>query len=475
MREIKLWVIVGIWFLALGVTAVTRAADASDDPFERPRPSQPAKQAAAPATPAVLAPPATEAEIRQKLAITAAPNYIEKPLQDVIHDLEKGLGIPVFLDKRALDNNGIGSDTPITQGRLPHSWKTALELIQRDLDLRAVVKDGTLLITTLEAAETMTEARVYDVTDLVCQGDGGPADAPDFDQLIDLVTRVIAPTTWDQVGGPGAVGSFQAAGIRALVVSQTQEVHGQIDDLLRQLRSIRRGPPPGGPAAPRPKDPPPPAGKPAAPPPPAAKISPAEKALRAALDKPITIEWAEVPLRDAVKRLEQLAGIEIVLRTKTLTESGVDVQTPLSLRANQLKLRQVLDLLARDHGVVWAVEQGTLLLTSSQQAATTVITRIYDLSSLPSFRNEAGGGVPDYARFAATLRAMLHPETWDQSGGAGSVVVYEAQGLQALTVRQTWQIHEELDDLIRQLHKARTKPLAKDDIDKLPPAPPREK
>jgi general secretion pathway protein D len=60
---------------------------------------------------------------------------------------------------------------------------------------------------------------------------------PDFESLIELITATIAPTTWSDVGGAGAVKQF--AGNLSLVVSQTQEVHEQISDLLEQLRRLQ--------------------------------------------------------------------------------------------------------------------------------------------------------------------------------------------------------------------------------------------
>jgi general secretion pathway protein D len=65
-------------------------------------------------------------------------------------------------------------------------------------------------------------------------GGGGLAN---FDALIDLITTVVAPTTWEEVGGPGSIAPFEAN--LSLVVSQTQEVHEQIADLLEQLRRIQ--------------------------------------------------------------------------------------------------------------------------------------------------------------------------------------------------------------------------------------------
>lgn len=67
-------------------------------------------------------------------------------------------------------------------------------------------------------------------------GLGGGSQA-DFDALIDLITTTIAPTTWDTVGGPGSLSEFETN--LTLVVSQTQEVHEQIADLLQQLRRLQ--------------------------------------------------------------------------------------------------------------------------------------------------------------------------------------------------------------------------------------------
>jgi general secretion pathway protein D len=67
-------------------------------------------------------------------------------------------------------------------------------------------------------------------------GLGGGSQA-DFDSLIDLITSTIAPTTWDSAGGLGSVAPFETN--LTLVVSQTQEVHEQIADLLQQLRRLQ--------------------------------------------------------------------------------------------------------------------------------------------------------------------------------------------------------------------------------------------
>ncbi len=63
-------------------------------------------------------------------------------------------------------------------------------------------------------------------------GRGGP---PDNGQaLVDLIKRTIAPTTWDDVGGPGSIYYYRP--LRVLVIRQTGEVHEKIGGAMGNLR-----------------------------------------------------------------------------------------------------------------------------------------------------------------------------------------------------------------------------------------------
>ena len=67
-------------------------------------------------------------------------------------------------------------------------------------------------------------------------GLGGGAE-PDFDSLIQLITTTVKPDSWQEHGGPGSVAPFETN--LSLVITQTQEVHEQIADLLDQLRRLQ--------------------------------------------------------------------------------------------------------------------------------------------------------------------------------------------------------------------------------------------
>jgi general secretion pathway protein D len=65
---------------------------------------------------------------------------------------------------------------------------------------------------------------------------GGGTQA-DFQSLIDLIQNTVSPQSWNTVGGQGAIQPF--ATNLSIVVSQTQEVHEEITDLLEQLRRLQ--------------------------------------------------------------------------------------------------------------------------------------------------------------------------------------------------------------------------------------------
>ncbi|MCA9262501.1 MAG: hypothetical protein KDA60_01585 [Planctomycetales bacterium] len=70
-------------------------------------------------------------------------------------------------------------------------------------------------------------------------GPGGPGGGTqaDFTTLTDLIEATVEPDTWEAQGGTGSMEGFPTN--LSLVVSQTQEVHEKIADLLDQLRRLQ--------------------------------------------------------------------------------------------------------------------------------------------------------------------------------------------------------------------------------------------
>ena len=101
------------------------------------------------------------------------------------------------------------------------------------LQLTFDIRDDVLQITTKEEGSTWLMTRTYPVGDLI--------EGNDYDSLIEAITNTVAPKTWDEVGGAGSIVNVTSS--KSLVISQTRDVHDEVLQLLRSLRTAknRRG------------------------------------------------------------------------------------------------------------------------------------------------------------------------------------------------------------------------------------------
>ncbi len=89
--------------------------------------------------------------IEEELARPTTFDFRETPLQDIVDFLRAKHKINIVLDKKALDNVGIGADTPINCHLANVPLEPALNLMLRQLDLTWTIHQRVLLITTHRA------------------------------------------------------------------------------------------------------------------------------------------------------------------------------------------------------------------------------------------------------------------------------------------------------------------------------------
>jgi len=254
---------------------------------------QAGREAAVPRCPVVdiWKTPAVE-KIEKALKEPTEFSFVETRLNDVIDYLKKKHQIEIQIDRKALGDVGLDPSTlPITKKLKDLSLRSALRLLLHDVDLAYTIQDEVLLITTREEAETRLTTKVYAVADLLgwfplhtayfpLQGcpdapvvgrenatPQRPQDAepqaktkPDarsepapqamsvrpgsvaakVARLGDVICEIVEPNSWDAVGGPGAIASGSVGGVEVLIVSQTQDVHEKILQLIEHLREFVR-------------------------------------------------------------------------------------------------------------------------------------------------------------------------------------------------------------------------------------------
>ncbi|MHB8974908.1 MAG: hypothetical protein ACYC3X_31380 [Pirellulaceae bacterium] len=180
-----------------------------------------------------------EEKIKAALGARADVDFRDTPLRQAAADIADRHQINVMLDdRRTLEEVSVDPETPVTLHLSGVSLESSLTLMLRPLQLTWVVYEGTLLITTPEEAEQILITKVYDVGDLVKYQDKDGKEWADYDTLIMLITSMIQPASWDEVGGPGAIEAAPLGGAEMLTIVQSYHIHRRIDELLKAFREI---------------------------------------------------------------------------------------------------------------------------------------------------------------------------------------------------------------------------------------------
>jgi type II secretory pathway component GspD/PulD (secretin) len=180
-----------------------------------------------------------EARIEQAMTGPVEFEFIETPINDVAAFIADSFGIPVYLDRKALEDAGITPDDPVTFQSREVKLESALNLMLGQLELDYAIENEVLLISTQEELNSTLDTRVYPVADLTSIGesiDGGEVDGTK--SLMRLIRHSIAVNSWDEVGGPGSL--MASPSKNALVCVQTWGNHRKIERLLNDLRQALR-------------------------------------------------------------------------------------------------------------------------------------------------------------------------------------------------------------------------------------------
>lgn len=357
----------------------------------------------------------TEA-IRRALDARITLKCKEAPLDEVLAAVADRLGIGIVLDQRSLDDAGISSDVLVTIDVSDISLRSQLGFLLHMHDLTWGIRHEVLLVTTPEGYEEFLDTEVYDVADIV--------PSKDFDPLIAMIETCIAPCSWDSVGGAGSIGVLEAAGIDAIVVPQTYEVHEQIERLLADLRG------------PRPKQ-------------------EKEKAILLALEKPVQLQFDETPLHDVIARLKKELGIEVNFDRMALNDAGIGDDMPMTASFPRVRARNALDFMLRQRDLAWIIQYEMLLITTLEAQENLGDVRVYNVADLVACRDERGALFTDFDSLIDVIENCIRPQSWDSVGGPGSIAPFEGGGTKVLVVAQAQPVHEEIQDLFAKLRGLR--------------------
>jgi hypothetical protein len=180
-----------------------------------------------------------ERTILRTLDSEISVRFKDTPLEDVIEYLQTVKGLPIIVDRAALEEAGVTYDTPITLQAKGWTVRTLLRKVLNDIGLTYIIRDEVVKVVSPQAARESMVTRVYPIGDLVT-----PLDArflgtglarlrmlQNVAQLIDLIQTTVDPQSWKANGGTATI-SFNEQ-TKSLVIKQGAEFQSVLESALR--------------------------------------------------------------------------------------------------------------------------------------------------------------------------------------------------------------------------------------------------
>ena len=202
------------------------------------------------------------------------------------------------------------------------------------------------------------------------------------------------------------------------------------------------------------------------------------------------VTFEDIPLEQVMEWMEEITATNIMVRWQTLEDNGVERDKPISLKARNLKLSQVLWMIMNEAGgtdikLAYRATSELIVLSLDEDLGKDMLVKVYDVSDMlvrvPRFTNAAklnpsealnqvgqgaggrggggGGGrggsqlfeddedeqdddeasgEADMARLIQVIVDTVEPDSWNVNGGTGSITPLRGQ----IIVRNSILVHQ---------------------------------
>ena len=342
--------------------------------------------------------------VPKPLAVHVTVKFDAKPLRDIVKWLQQDQGLNVLIDQAALAEEGLLIGEPVTDESVDAPLYLLLNRLS-SINLAWYFEDDTLYVTTTARASEHLTTIPYLLGDLFDKGY----------KPLDLIRTIIQVTggQWVTIDGEG--GTTVLLG-DVLFIRQTDRRQWEAAGLLASLRKHGRK---------------------------TFTFDPEQhESLRQKLNVRVTVDFEEIPLRDAVEALARQSGADIRIETASLSDEGVSVRSPVTLKMVDRPLVSVLRALELKLGLTGILRDGVLWITTRNRADEFFQTAVFDVRDLCRNRHES-------TELMRALVTQVHG-AWLEVDGDGGTMISPKPGV--LVVRQTAQ---PLDDLSKLLESYR--------------------
>ncbi len=182
----------------------------------------------------------------------------------------------------------------------------------------------------------------------------------------------------------------------------------------------------------------------------AIQISDKEKKIIEALDKPITVTFAERPLEEALQDLSNALDQPLLIDKKSLEDLGLELKKGVSIQGKGLSGRTVLRSILATQGLTFVVKDELIQIVTVERSKTLLTTRVYyigDLVQAGQFSGIEWGPFANAQQYQTNLTTIIDairkidPLSWSgrDTGGPGTITYHAPT--QSIIVRNSAEVH----------------------------------
>jgi hypothetical protein len=184
------------------------------------------------------------------------------------------------------------------------------------------------------------------------------------------------------------------------------------------------------------------------------KLTPKERELIAALDRPVTLSVKDQPLEYALQELSTAMNEKLLVDQKSLRDLDIDLKKAVSLDGRGVSARTALRQLLAAHGLTFVIREETIQIVTVERSRDLLTTRVYYLGDLIQGLGPVGGAAQwgpflDFQQTQAnakllidSIQASVDPLAWQGKGGSGTVTFHVPS--MSLIVRASSEVHAAL-------------------------------
>lgn len=171
----------------------------------------------------------------------------------------------------------------------------------------------------------------------------------------------------------------------------------------------------------------------------------AEQAIADKLRTTVQVKYDDLPLSDVVEHLRDSQSLPLAVDQRSLEEIGLSGDVAMTLVADQIQLRSMLDLLLIDQDLTYTVRGESLVITTEEAAENSLISRIYWLEG-------TGLADTDFQSVIDILQTTMTPDTWEALGGPSTMSPLRS-ARPALIISTTYTTHHEIEQFFEALRE----------------------